>query len=53
VLAGIGMACGFGLYVHAAITTAIAVVVLMVLGLIAARLFGQPVEFRPDERSRD
>jgi putative Mg2+ transporter-C (MgtC) family protein len=53
VVGGIGMACGFGFYVHAAVTTAIAAVVLTVLGLIEARLFGGPVEPPPDEGSRD
>jgi putative Mg2+ transporter-C (MgtC) family protein len=51
VVGGIGMACGFGFYFHAAVTTAIAVVVLTLLGFIEHRLFGRPVELRPDEHS--
>ena len=53
VVGGIGMACGFGFYVHAAITTAIAAVVLTLLGLLEKRLFGRPVELRHDEGTRD
>jgi putative Mg2+ transporter-C (MgtC) family protein len=53
VVGGIGMACGFGFYAHAAITTAIAAVVLTILGLIEKRVFNRSVQPEPDERSRD
>ena len=53
VVGGIGMACGFGFYFHAAVTTTIAVVVLTILGFVEHRLFGRPVELRPDEHARE
>jgi putative Mg2+ transporter-C (MgtC) family protein len=40
---GIGMACGFGLYLHAVLATLVAVFVLTVLGL-AQRLLGKDSE---------
>lgn len=40
VVGGIGMACGFGFYLHAAIVTAIALAVLTVLGAIERWLIG-------------
>jgi putative Mg2+ transporter-C (MgtC) family protein len=39
VTGGIGMACGFGFYHHAALVTGIALFVLVVLGWIEHRLF--------------
>jgi putative Mg2+ transporter-C (MgtC) family protein len=53
VVGGIGMACGFGFYAHAAITTAIAAVVLTILGLIEKRFFDRSVEPETDANSRD
>jgi uncharacterized membrane protein YhiD involved in acid resistance len=40
------MACGFGFYAHAAVTTAIAAVVLTVLGMVEARLLRAPEDSR-------
>jgi putative Mg2+ transporter-C (MgtC) family protein len=51
VVGGVGMACGFGFYVHAAVTTAIAAVVLTILGMVEARLFGRSGKPPPDEGS--
>jgi putative Mg2+ transporter-C (MgtC) family protein len=43
VVGAIGLACGFGLYLHAAVVTAVALLVLVVLGLIERRfLRGTP-----------
>lgn len=39
VTGGIGMACGFGFYVHAALVTAIALFVLVVLGWVERLVF--------------
>jgi putative Mg2+ transporter-C (MgtC) family protein len=44
VVGAIGMACGFGFYVHAAVVTGIAILVLTVLGAIERRVFGSKDE---------
>jgi putative Mg2+ transporter-C (MgtC) family protein len=53
VVGGIGMACGFGFYVHAAITTAIAAVVLTILGMIEARLLRRSYRRAPEDSARE
>ena len=49
VVGAIGLACGFGLYMHATLVAAISFFVLAVLGLVTRRLAGRkdPIEPQP------
>lgn len=42
VVGAIGLACGFGLYLHATAATVVALLVLVVLGFIERRLLSGP-----------
>jgi putative Mg2+ transporter-C (MgtC) family protein len=53
VVGGIGMACGFGFYAHAAVTTAIAAVVLTILGMVEARLLRRSERRAPEDSRRE